>query len=67
VSGAACPGGTTLVGGEMTQNGSNVFVGGEWSNSTMRWWNYRIINNDALARKFTVWSRCLDTPIKATP
>lgn len=67
VSGGACPGGTTLVGGEMTQNGVNVFVGGEWSNSTTRWWNYWMINNDAVARNVTVWSRCLDTPIKAWP
>jgi hypothetical protein len=63
VNGGPCPAGTRLIAGEASHGGFDVSLGeDEQANSTS--WRYWVINNDSTARTVTVYSRCMDTPIK---
>jgi len=66
VNGGSCPGGTRLVTGEADHVGSDVSLG-ESEIASASTWRYWIINNDPFAVNVTVYSRCLDTPIRAAP
>lgn len=61
-SGAACPTGTRLLGGEVDHNGSDVAMG-ESRQSSSTTWTMWMINNTASATNVTVYSRCMDTPL----
>jgi hypothetical protein len=62
-TGGACPAGTVMIGGENDYTGTDVSIG-ESRQATATTWTMWHINNDALARTTTVYSRCLDQPIE---
>ena len=61
--GAACPGGTSLLGGEVDHNGGDLAMG-ESHESTSTVWTMWMINNSASSANVTVYSRCMDTPLR---
>lgn len=65
-SGGACPAGTTLISGENDFTGNDVSVG-ESRQASATVWTIWHINHDASSRTSTVYSRCLDTPVRALP
>ena len=62
-TGGTCPAGTVMIGGENDFSGTDLAIGETRQNTTTTWTMWQI-NNDALARTTTVFSRCLDTPIE---
>jgi hypothetical protein len=63
VDSGACPAGTRLLAGEAWLNGLDVTVGEDRQlNDTT--WRYWVVNNDAVARGFWVYARCLDVPVR---
>jgi hypothetical protein len=64
VSGAACPAGTVLVGGDVEHASTGavaVSASGQLSATT---WTFKILNSTAGAVSVTGFSRCMDAPIK---
>ena len=62
VSGAACPGGTVLVGGDIDHGGSDTVIGEQTGVTTtyVAW----IVNNDGFGHTIFPYSRCLETPVR---
>ena len=63
VYGAACPAGTQLIGGEVTHPGIDTTVA-EFNQLDADQWRAYMINREATSRTVTVYSRCMDVPIK---
>jgi len=62
-TGGACPAGTSLIGGENDFSGTRVYIGeSRQANATQ--WTMWMINDDGATRTPTVYSRCMDTPLK---
>ena len=61
--GGNCPAGTVMIGGENDFSGSDLAVGETRQDTATRWVMWQI-NNDAVARTTTVYSRCMDQPLK---
>jgi hypothetical protein len=65
-TGAACPAGTSLIGGELEHAPpavANVSVGASGQASATTW-AYQVWNNSGGNVNFTTFSRCIDTPVK---
>ncbi len=65
-TGGACPAGTSMISGENDYSGTDVAIG-ESRQATATTWTMFQINRDAVSRTTTVYSRCIDTPVKALP
>jgi hypothetical protein len=65
-TGAACPAGTSLVGGDLQHAppaAANVSIGASGQASATTW-AFQVWNNSGGNRNFTAFSRCMDTPVK---
>lgn len=63
VYGAACPAGTQLIGGEVTHPGIDTTVA-EFNQLDADQWRAYMINKEGVSRSVTVYSRCMDLPVK---
>jgi hypothetical protein len=66
VASGLCPAGTRFLALEVDHTGSDTSVG-EFKETSATGGNAWIINNDAFVVSVTVYARCMDTPIQATP
>ena len=62
--GAACPAGTKLVAGENEFSASDVAVGESREEVGANRWMMWLVNHDSVGRTATVFSRCMDAPMK---
>jgi hypothetical protein len=65
-TGAACPAGTSLVGGDLQHAppaAANVSIGASGQASATTW-AFQVWNNSGGNRNFMAFSRCIDTPVK---
>jgi hypothetical protein len=62
VTGAACPAGTSLIGGEVDHNGIQVLMSESHQNTAGTAWEFFMVNNTAATQPVTAYSRCADTP-----
>jgi hypothetical protein len=65
-TGAACPAGTLLVGGDI-EHTSNLNVAITASGEAGAAWQFKVFNATAGAVSVAPYSRCVDTPIKLSP
>jgi hypothetical protein len=64
VNGAACPAGTSLVGGDVEHGNTLDVAIGESHQLGSTQWSFWMINNSGSTASVTGYSRCMDTPVK---
>jgi hypothetical protein len=64
VSGAACPAGTVLVGGDVDHGSAGAVAMSSSGQATPTIWTFRMVNATGSAVSVTGYSRCMDAPVK---